>query len=137
MAYPYVDTDVIIRLLTGDDPQKQARAALFEQVEARQLVLVAPATAIADAVYALSSPRLYGLPREDVAALLLPLVRLQDFRVDNRRTVVSALILYATQPNLDFGDAMIAASMREAGSTVLYSYDAHFDRIAEVARQEP
>ena len=34
MPVPFVDTDVIIRLLTGDDPVKQAQAVvLFEQVE--------------------------------------------------------------------------------------------------------
>ena len=34
MATPFIDTDVIIRFLTGDDPQKQAAAiTLFEQVE--------------------------------------------------------------------------------------------------------
>lgn len=38
MSDPFVDTDVIIRLLTGDDLQKQAEAAaLFEQVEAGNL----------------------------------------------------------------------------------------------------
>jgi predicted nucleic acid-binding protein len=76
MALPFVDTDVIIRLLTGDDPTKQAQAAaLFEQVEQGHLQLTAPDTVIADAVYVLSSPRLYHLPRAGVAALLTALVR--------------------------------------------------------------
>lgn len=55
MALPFVDTDVLIRLLTGDDPAKQAQAAdLFEQVERGELQLAAPNTVIADAVYVLS-----------------------------------------------------------------------------------
>ncbi len=34
MPHPFIDTDVIIRFLTGDDLNKQAAAtALFEQVE--------------------------------------------------------------------------------------------------------
>lgn len=62
MTYPYIDTDVIIRLLTGDDPQKQTAAkALFEQVERGTLTIAAPDTVIADAVFVLSSPRLYHL----------------------------------------------------------------------------
>lgn len=63
MAIPFVDTDVIIRLLTGDDPVKQAQAAsLFEQVEQGKLSLAAPDTVIADAVFVLASPRLYHVP---------------------------------------------------------------------------
>ncbi len=63
MTVPYVDTDVIIRLGTGDDPAKQAAArALFRAVEEGRLTVAAPYTVIADAVFVLSSPRTYGLP---------------------------------------------------------------------------
>jgi predicted nucleic acid-binding protein len=138
MTFPFIDTDVIIRLLTNDDSTKQAQAAtLFEQVEKGQLVLAAPDTVIADAVFVLSSPRLYRLPRNEVAALLLPLVRLPGFRVENRRWVRAALALYAATPQLDFGDAMIIASMRESGASIVYSYDTHFDRISGIIRQQP
>jgi predicted nucleic acid-binding protein len=138
MALPFVDTDVIIRLLTGDDPAKQEKAAaLFEQVEQGQLRLAAPDTVIADAVYVLSSPRLYHLPRSEVAALLLALVRLPGFRVENRRAVLSALAIYAATPRLDFGDAMIIASMRESNASIVYSYDTHFDHIPDIVRQQP
>ncbi len=77
MMLPYLDTDVIIRLLTGDDPAKQAAAsALFEHVEKGSLTIAAPDTVIADAVYVLTSPRLYNLSRAHVAALLTALIRL-------------------------------------------------------------
>jgi len=137
MTYPYVDTDVIIRLLTGDNPTKQAAArVLFEQVEQGQSTLAAPDTVIADAVFVLSSPRLYHLPRQQVAALLIPLVRLPHFRVKNRRVVLQALALYATH-NLDYSDVFIVASMQRSASVTLYSYDRGFDRIAGITRQEP
>jgi predicted nucleic acid-binding protein len=86
----FTDTDVIIRLLTGDDPDKQERAAaLFQQVEQGKLVLAAPDTVIADAVYVLASPRLYHLPRNQIAALLTPLVRLSGtLRVTSRSCMV-------------------------------------------------
>lgn len=68
MSDPFIDTDVIIRLLTQDDPVKQDEAALlFEEVRAGTLKVAAPYTVIADAVYVLSSPRLYNLPRDQVA----------------------------------------------------------------------
>jgi predicted nucleic acid-binding protein len=137
IADPFVDTDVIIRLLTGDDPDKEAEAAaLFQAVEAGQVSLLAPDTVIADAVYVLSSPRLYNLPRRQIQALLMPLLRLPGFEVRNRRSVIRALELYAST-RLDFGDALIVASMEQRGSRVLYSYDTHFDHIPGVDRRSP
>ena len=137
MSDPFLDTDVLIRFLTGDDLQKQAEAsALFEHVEAGALKVASPETVIADAVYVLASPRLYNLPRPRVRDLLTPLVRLPGFRVRNRRAVLAALDLFASQ-NVDFGDAMIVASMRQAGSRVLYSYDTDFDRVPDITRRTP
>jgi predicted nucleic acid-binding protein len=139
MPYPFIDTDVIIRFLTGDDPQKQERAArLFEHIEQGSVTVVAPYTVIADAVYVLSSPRLYNLPRHEVAALLVPLIRLSSFRVKDQRVVLAALALYGSgTTKLDFGDAMIAASMQQSGSGTVYSFDGDFDKIAGISRQEP
>jgi len=137
MMQPFVDTDVIIRLLTGDDLKKQAAAAaLFEQVEQGLLTIAAPDTVIADAVYVLSSPRLYHIARSEVRELLTPLVRLPHFRVQNQQSILQALDLFSST-NLDFGDTFIIASMEQQDSSTLYSYDKGFDRIQNIKRQEP
>ena len=134
---PYVDTDVLIRFLTGDDVAKQAEAAaLLARVEAEELTLRMPDTAIADAVFVLSSPRLYRVPRADVRDMLAALVRLPGLEVDNRAAVLAALDIFADS-GIDFGDAMIVASMRASASTELYSYDADFDRFEDVVRRTP
>src|ERR1700692_3265088 len=102
MTQPFIDTDVIIRFLTGDDLEKQAAAAsLFEQIEQGLLTVAAPDTVIADAVYVLSSPRLYHIARSDVREMLSSLVGLPHFRVQNHLCVLRALDLYATT-KLDF-----------------------------------
>ncbi len=137
MTQPFIDTDVIIRFLTGDDLKKQtAAAALFEQIEEGKLTVVAPDTVIADAVDVLSSPRLYHVARSDIRELLAPLVRLPHFRVHNQLSVLRALDLYAST-KLDFGDTIIIASMEQQNSNVLYSYDTDFDGIQGITRQEP
>ena len=136
-APAHLDTDVLIRFLTGDDPDKQAAAAtLLQSVASGQVMISAPDTVIADAVYVLSSPRLYHLPRAQVEALLTPLVRLRGFRVQQKRLVLRALQLYG-QTNLDFGDTMIAAAVEQHGSGVLYSYDRGFDQLPSIRRVEP
>jgi predicted nucleic acid-binding protein len=137
MADAYVDTDVIMRFLTGDDPTKQAEAAsLFEAVEAGTAALAAPDTVIADAVYVLASPRLYHLPRTEIRSLLVPLLRLSGLHVENKRTIIQALDLYAAT-TLDFGDAMIVGTMRQSGSDTIYSYDQDFDHIPGLTRANP
>jgi predicted nucleic acid-binding protein len=79
---------------------------------------------------------LYHLPRSQVRDLLAPLVHLPGFLIHNKRAVLRALDLYASM-NIDFGDALIVAAMEQAKSPVVYSYDAHFDRIAGITRAEP
>lgn len=132
-----MDTDVIVRLVTGDDPIKQEEAAtLFEHVEAGVLRLRAPDTVIADAVFVLSSPRLYALSRQGVRDVLATLVRLPGFEVQNRQAVLDALSIFAAT-KLDFGDALIIASMRLSGSAALYSYDSDFDSFEDISRNRP
>ena len=91
---------------------------------------------IADAVYVLASPRLYHLARPAIQEMLAALVRLPQFHVQHCWSVLQALDLFAAT-RLDFGDALIIASMRQQGSQVLYSYDADFDRTEGITRKEP
>lgn len=85
-----------------------------------------------------SHPPASNLPRHEVAALLTPLVRLPHFRVQNSRAVLAALTLYGYGPTkLDFGSALIAASMQQSGSNTIYSFDTDFDKIPSLTRQEP
>lgn len=137
MIDAYIDADVIIRLLAGDDPDKQSRAAiLFERVEQHKLTLTIPLTTIADVVFVLSSPKLFALSREQVAALLEPLLRLRDFRLAPRRVALVALQLFAAS-NVDFGDAVIAAAAKCSGTRTVYSFDHDFDRLVGMKRVEP
>ncbi|OGE31077.1 hypothetical protein A2631_05380 [Candidatus Daviesbacteria bacterium RIFCSPHIGHO2_01_FULL_44_29] len=134
---PYVDTDVIIRLITHDDPKKQeAVAKLFEKVENGEIILTAPDTVIADAVFVLSSPRLYHLPRIEIRDVLVSLLRYTNFKVDNKQAVTSALELYAST-KLDFGDCILIALTSQTKAKELFSYDHDFDKIEGVIRKEP
>ena len=108
----FVDTDVLIRVITGDDPVKQAAGiALFRRVEAGDLILQAPDTVIADAAFVLTSKRLYGISKNETYEHLAAFVRIPNFVVDNRRLVLRALEIFA-ESNIDFGDAMIAAAFQ-------------------------
>ena len=131
----YLDTNIILRLLTGDDPAKQqASAALFEKIEKGELTVHAPVTVIADAVYVLS--KVYKKSRQDIHAALTPLVSLKQFKVSNRRMLLRALTIFATH-GIDFSDAILKAVMEHDRATALYSYDTDFDRFSDISRIEP
>lgn len=133
----YVDTNVIIRLLTGDDEQKcKDSTALFEKVSEGKLILTAPDTAIADAVFVLSSPNLYHLPKTEIRDLLAPLLRYPNFKVENKQVVIQALDYYADK-NIDFGDAILAVLTQQSEERVIYSYDEDFDKFPDITRKEP
>jgi uncharacterized protein len=137
MVVAFVDADVIVRLLTGDDLRKQSQsAALFERVDRGEIALRTPVTTIADVVYVLSSPRLYNVARPAIVEMLTVLLRLPDFQVDNKTQVMAALDLFSST-RVDFGDALIAAGMLLSSTPTLYSYDKDFDRLEGVARVEP
>lgn len=137
MSVPYIDTDPIVRLLTGDDPAKQeAVYQLFKQVRDGELVLAAPMSVIADAVYVLSSPRTYRLSRQQIAGALVPLVELPGFHVDQEQIILRAFDFYL-ETNMDFSDAIIVATMERAGERILFTYDRHFDGVPGIQRVEP
>ncbi len=137
MAEAFVDTNVLIRFLTGDDPVKmRASAELFRQIAAGELAVRAPVTVIAEAAYVLTSRVTYGLPRARVGAALAGIVALEGFLVDGKERVLVALDEFS-RSNVDFGDAMILASMEAEGATELYSYDRDFEQFRGVRRLEP
>lgn len=137
MNESFVDTDILIRLLTGDDPVKMAQAnALFNRVQRGEITLAAPVTVIADAVHVLRSNTLYRVPRAEIRNLLTALVKLPNFKVENRRIVLEALDIYGST-NVDFGDAMIVATMRQTGAKTVYSWDRDFNRFGDIERITP
>lgn len=133
----FVDTNIFIRYLTRDDPQKaEACLRLFEQAKASEVILTTSESVLAEVVFVLGSPRGYRLSRTDVRARLYPLVALEGLKIADRRKYFRALDLYATH-NVDFEDALTVAHMEHNNLDELYSYDRDFDRVGEVKRIEP
>jgi predicted nucleic acid-binding protein len=133
----FIDTNIFIRHLTGDDAVKaQACLALFQKAQRNEIALTTSETIVAEVVYVLSSRQLYNLPRTQIRALLYPLLSLRGLKLAYRKTYLRALDLYATYP-IDFEDAMAVAHMERQKITDIVSYDKGFDRIPAVGRQEP
>ncbi len=138
MDLPFVDTNIIIRYLTQDDPDQAARAKqVLDQVAAGTLLVTTSETIIGELVFVLSSPRLYDLPRDEIRYHLTAILSMRGLRVPHKRMYLRALELYATTPRLDFADALSIAHMERSKLTTILSFDTDFDGIPGITRREP
>ena len=135
----FVDTNVFLRYLTGDDEIKaQACYQLFQRVNQGEEELFTCEAIVSEVVYVLSSTRApYRLSHNEIRDRLVPILTLRGLRLSQKRVYLEALDLYASAPYLDFEDALAVAHMKQRGIEEIVSYDRDFDRIAEVQRVEP
>lgn len=133
------DTNIFIRYLTQDDPDKAAAArALLKQVESGQLTLITSESIVVEAVQVLSSKALYNQPRQKVATDLTTIFNLPKLKLANKRVCLRALMLWANAPNsVDFIDALSVAQMEHRGISTIASFDQDFDRFRQIKRQVP
>ena len=132
----WLDTNIILRYLTGDDPVKaQACLSLFQRVREGQEELATSDTVLAEVSYVLTSQ--HRLSHPEIAARLRPLVGLRGTKLSRKRVVLRALELYEQHPRLDFEDALSVAHMEQLGIQEIVSYDRDFDHVPGVVRTEP
>lgn len=133
----FLDTNILLRYLTKDDPAKAERCyELLQRIKRKEIRVVTSQAVLAEVVYVLSSRALYNQSRERVRALLLPIVSLPALRIPFRRAFLRALDLYAST-SLDFEDALSVAHMERLKIATILSYDQDFDHVEGIQRREP
>jgi predicted nucleic acid-binding protein len=134
----FLDTNIILRYLTRDDPEKaQACFALFQRVKQGKELLTTSEAVIAEVVYVLSSPAVYNLKPSEISARLLPILLLRGLKLPKKRLYLRALELYVTYATLDFENVVSLAHMEQKKIKEIYSYDHHFNRVPTIKRREP
>jgi predicted nucleic-acid-binding protein len=127
----FLDTNVLIRHLTGDPPDmaERATAALSsaEQLLLSDLVL-------AECVYVLES--FYEVERTQVAELMRAAIALPSIEVIDVSLVLRALEVYEID-RLDFAEAYLVASAEVTGVGAILSFDRSIDRVQTTSRIEP
>lgn len=131
----WVDTNVVVRLVTGDPPVMAERATAFleESTRAGRPLRLDPLV-VAEALYVLTS--FYGLPRGRAVEALRAVVDLPGLRVEQRAAVVRALELHRATPKLHFVDAWLTARAEAAGDGVV-TFDAAMAKAAGVPALQP
>lgn len=126
-----VDTNVLVRHLTGDPPAQARRATAFLESDS-ELVLTDPV--LAEVIYVLES--FYEFSREQTYAGAVALFALPAVSAPGHATLLRALHLYG-RARLDFIDAYLVAVAERTGIDQIASFDRDIDRIGTVERVEP
>jgi len=130
-----LDTNVIIRFLTRDDPaQWKAADALFRQARSGSLRLVLDPAVLAEVAYVLESDR-YGRTRAEIFEALLDLIGSAGVEVEDRGAMIDALVRFKERP-FDIVDCWLAA-LAAARSWPVASFDHDFDKFKDLTRLEP
>lgn len=127
----FVDTNVLVRHLTGDPPDLAARATRYLG-SADNLLL--PDLIFAEVAYVLES--FYETPRKQVATTLRAVLAFPAIRVLDADLLQRAVEVYEVH-RLDFADAYLVASAERTGIGVIASFDRTIDRVETVRREEP
>jgi predicted nucleic acid-binding protein len=127
----FVDTDVLVRHLTGDPPAQAQRATRY--LTAADALLLADLIA-AEVIYVLDS--YYEVPRAKVAETMRAILAFPAVRVVDPGLLQRAIEVYEVH-RLDFADAYLVASAERTGVGVVGSFDRAIDRVGTVRRDEP
>jgi len=127
----FVDTNVIIRHLTGDPPDMAERAtALLASGE--QLLLTD--VVVAECVYVLES--FYEVERRAVADLMRAVIASPYLHTTGPALLLRAVSVYE-EARIDFAEAYLVAQAEVTGVGRIASFDRSIDRVPTVTRREP
>jgi predicted nucleic acid-binding protein len=125
-----LDTNIVIRHLTGDPPEMARRATRFLTSEAE---LVLADVILAECVYVLAS--VYGIDRVAIAQLMRAALMLPTISADVE-LLFRALEIYEVD-RLDFAEAYLVAVAEFTGVKSIASFDKAIDRVPSVERLAP
>lgn len=133
----FIDANIIVRILTRDDPSQSAKAlALMERIADGRVTGITTEGVILEVVQVLSSKRGYAIERSVIRDSLLPILTLPDLDVDHRDIHLHALELFAST-RLDYVDCLSIAYAHGLPLDGIVSFDRELDRYAPGVRIEP
>jgi uncharacterized protein len=132
----FIDTNLFVRYLTDDDPEKANRVdRLLAEARSGKIELVTAEMVIAELVWVLESA--YGLKSIEITPMVKGILATPGIKVTNSSVLTRALEYYEYN-NIDFIDGYIAAMMEKLEISELYSFDKkHIPRINRIKRIEP
>jgi len=126
-----IDTNLLVRYLTEDDPQK-ARAVdvLLNRAGKGELRILIPSIVVAELVWVLESS--YKMIADEIAKLVEAILNTPGIDVQDKRIIKAALSLYRTK-EIDLIDAWIIEFAKAKDAKRIYTFDRkHFKGTEEI-----
>jgi len=117
-----VDTNVLVRLITRDDPGQTATAESFIANGAWVSTL-----AVAQAIWVLGS--VYDVQAAEQAEVVKMLLNHRQLVLQEPETVSAALDLFRTRPALGFSDCLMLEAARRSGHLPLGTFDRNLAKV--------
>jgi predicted nucleic-acid-binding protein len=127
----FVDTNILVRHLTGDPPETAAQATAYLG-SASGLLLTD--FVVAETIYVLES--FYKTPREQIAEAMRSLIAFGSIITVDPALLLRAIEVYEID-RLDFAEAYLVASAETTGVNRVASFDRSIDRIKTIKRVDP
>jgi predicted nucleic acid-binding protein len=127
----FVDTNVLIRHLTGDPAEMAARATAYLEVETDLLLTD---LVVAETIYVLES--FYDTPRHQLADSMRSLLAFPSVVTVDAALLLRAIEIYEIE-RIDFAEAYLVACAESTGVNRVASFDRSIDRVSSVIRVEP
>ena len=118
-----VDTNVVVRYLTGDGPEQTARVR--DAIEAKRVYV--PTTVLLETEWVLR--RAYGYAPNEIVGVLRALAGLPQVRVENAALLAGAL--EHAERGMDFADALHLGAAAQCDA--MLTFDRRFIRLARNA----
>jgi predicted nucleic acid-binding protein len=135
LAVPFLDTNILIRHLTQDHPERSPRASAYlQRIENGELQVRLFDTVIFETVFTLQHS--YRQPRLAIRENLLPLIELTGIVLPGKRRWRRVFDRYVDL-NISFADAYHSVLMEQLKIDQAVSFDREFDRVPGIARIEP
>lgn len=130
----WVDTNVIIRIITGD-PKAMAQEAeeMIQKVEKGKLVLRLSALVVAECCWLLES--YYEARPQDISDALLKFTNAIGVETEEKSVVQQALLDFSAK-KVDFVDAYIAAHAKANPPEDLVTWDKHYKQL-DISHDRP
>ncbi len=122
-----VDTNVLVRLITRDDPRQVAAAEAFVARGAW-----VPHVVLVEAIWVLAAVYRLGAPA--LATAVEMLLNHRDLTVQDGDAVTAALQQYRRKPALSFSDCLVLEVARKAGHLPLGTFDRDLARLEGAER---
>ena len=117
-----VDTHVLVRLITRDDPRQAASAEVFVEKGAWVSIL-----ALAEATWVLGA--VYNRSDSDLVTAVEMLLNHKSLTLQDSDVVAAALDLFRSRPALGFSDCLMLQLARKAGHLALGTFDRNLGRV--------